>query len=172
MKCRNFLSGPKPRKIKAMLPCRDPSLWFQPRRRGVSTFKVESRDVSWVGKEGWKGERGESLADRRGLAAGEDGNEERTVGIRVVWAIPKPLFLGWEATRVWGIRKQDRERVSWMKSAYNCTNATISRVLTAFLDSCDGGEWLDLDGTVNGWKKLWKDRQAQRRDKRSKDRRM
>lgn len=45
MKCRNFLSGPKPRKIKAMLPCRDPSLWFQPSRRGVSTFKVESRDV-------------------------------------------------------------------------------------------------------------------------------
>lgn len=27
---------------------------------------------------------GESLADRRGLAAGEDENEERTVGIRVV----------------------------------------------------------------------------------------
>lgn len=33
---------------------------------------------------GKRGGRGESLADRRGLAAGEDGNEERTVGIRVV----------------------------------------------------------------------------------------
>ena len=80
MKCRNFLSGPKPRKIKAMLPCRDP-FGFNQAGGGYPLSKLSLVMSRELGK---RGGRGESLADRRGLAAGEDGNEERTVGIRVV----------------------------------------------------------------------------------------